>query len=129
MRKVLYILSQLSDADVEWLAAAGIRRMVSPGTVLIEEAKPADGLIFVLDGEVLVTVAGVGEVARLGAGEILGEMSFVDKSPTAATVTAVVPTHVLAIDRQLMTKHLEADPAFSARFYLAVAMYLSARLR
>jgi CRP/FNR family transcriptional regulator, cyclic AMP receptor protein len=119
----------LSDTDVEWLANKGARRKVAPNTVLVEQGQPADALIFVLDGEVSVTVSGIGEVARLGVGEILGEMSFVDKSPPSATVTATEPTQVLAIDRQMMARQLEADPAFAARFYLAVAMYLSVRLR
>jgi CRP/FNR family transcriptional regulator, cyclic AMP receptor protein len=129
MRKVLYILSQLSDEDVEWLAGAGSRRKVAPGDILITEGTPADALIFVLDGEVSVSVADIGEIARLGVGEILGEMSFVDKSPPSATVTAAVPTQVLAVDRALLAQHLLVSPEFAARFYLAIAMYLSVRMR
>jgi CRP/FNR family transcriptional regulator, cyclic AMP receptor protein len=82
-----------------------------------------------LDGEVSVAAAGVGEIARLGVGEVLGEMSFVDKSPPSATVAATTPTQVLAIERTLVREHLAADPAFAARFYLAIAMYLSIRMR
>ena len=48
---------------------------------LVEQGVPVDALIFVLDGEVSVTVKGIGEVARLGVGEILGEMPFVDRKP------------------------------------------------
>ena len=129
MRKVLYILSQLSDTDVEWLALTGQRHAVAPGAILIEEGKPADALIFVLDGEVSVATAGLGEVTRFGAGEILGEMSFVDKSPPSATVAATAPTQILAVDRDTLARQLEADPGFASRFYLAVAMYLSVRLR
>ena len=35
MRKVLFIFSVLTDADVEWIATAGQRVHVDPGTVLI----------------------------------------------------------------------------------------------
>ena len=129
MRKVLYILSQLSDEDVEWLAGAGARRKVAPGAVLITQGTAADTLIFVLDGAVSVSVADIGEIAQLGVGEILGEMSFVDKSPPSATVTAMVPTEVLAVDRALLAQHLSVSPEFAARFYLAIAMYLSVRMR
>ena len=129
MRKVLYILSRLADTDIEWLAAVGQRREVMPGTILVQEGAPEAALIFVLDGEVLVSAAGVGEVARLGVGEILGEMSFVDRSPTSATVSALIPTQILAIEPDVMRRHLEADPAFAARFYHAVSMYLAVRLR
>lgn len=129
MRKVLYILTQLSDDDVEWLSRAGQRRQAAAGTVLIREGEPNDALIFVLDGEVAVTVANVGTVAQLGVGEILGEMSFVDKSPPSATVTTLVSSQVLAIDRDLLSHQLQKDAAFASRFYLAVAMYLSVRMR
>ena len=129
MRKVLYILSRLTDTDIEWLAGAGVRRQIPPGFVLVEQGMPADALIFVLDGEVSVTVKGIGEVARLGVGEILGEMSFVDRNPPSATVAATVPTQILAIDRDAMASRLETDPPFAARFYHAVAMFLSLRLR
>jgi CRP-like cAMP-binding protein len=74
-------------------------------------------------------VAGLGEVARLGSGEILGEISFVDTSSPSATVTTFAPTQVLAIDRERLFGHLASDPAFAARFYLAVAMYISVRMR
>jgi CRP-like cAMP-binding protein len=129
MRKVLYILTQLSDDDVEWLSIHGRREALDAGAVLIKQGEPNSALIFVLDGEVSVTVKGAGEVARLGSGEILGEMSFVDKSPPSATVIAMLPTQVLAVDRALLTRQLETDPAFAARFYLAVAMFLSVRIR
>ncbi|WP_407048084.1 cyclic nucleotide-binding domain-containing protein [Methyloraptor flagellatus] len=129
MRKVLYILSRLTDTDVEWLAAVGQRRQVSAGTVLIEEGAESTALIFVLDGEVSVSTAAVGHVTQLGVGEILGEISFVDKSPTSATVTATVTSQILAVDRALMMARLAEDPGFAARFYQAVAMFLAVRLR
>jgi CRP/FNR family cyclic AMP-dependent transcriptional regulator len=122
-------LTRLSDEDVEWMADAGVRRRLPVGSVLIREAEPIDALIFVLDGEVAVTVDGVGEVARLGSGEILGEMSLVDESMPSATVTVIEPTEVLMIDRDMLTARLEADSAFAARFYRAIAMYLSIRMR
>ena len=40
-----------------------------------------------------------------------------------------MPSQILAIDRDAMANRLEADPAFAARFYHAVAMFLSSRLR
>jgi len=39
---VLYILGQLSDSDVEWLAGAGTRRQIPAGQVLIQEGSPID---------------------------------------------------------------------------------------
>jgi CRP-like cAMP-binding protein len=57
----------------------------------------------VTDGEVEVRrhVTGAGPVAlrRLGAGECFGEIALVSDRARTATVRAVVPTNVLAVDR------------------------------
>jgi CRP-like cAMP-binding protein len=126
---VLYILTRLSDEDVDWMARTGNRRTLKPGGVLIRQGEPIDALTVLLDGQVAVAIDGVGEVARLGSGEILGEMSLVDDSPPSATVTAIEPTEVLAIDRAVLSARLEVDDAFASRFYRAIAMYLSIRMR
>jgi CRP-like cAMP-binding protein len=129
MRKVFYILTRLTDEDVDWLSAVGRRQKLDVGSVLIRQGEAIEALIFVLDGQVSVTVDGVGEVARLGSGEILGEMSLIDESPPSATVTVVQPTQILAIDKQRLVARLDSDAAFAARLYRAIAMFLSIRMR
>src|SRR3984957_8099945 len=129
MRKVFYILTRLNDEDVDWMAAVGQRQRLDVGRVLIRQGRTIEALIFVLDGQVAVSIAGLGEVARLGSGEILGEMSLVDESPPSATVTVVAPTQILAIDKQRLVDRLESNAAFAARFYRAIAMFLSIRMR
>ena len=37
MRKVLYILGQFNDSDVEWLARCGTRRSVTDGEIIVHE--------------------------------------------------------------------------------------------
>jgi CRP/FNR family transcriptional regulator, cyclic AMP receptor protein len=129
MRKVLYILGQLDDDDVNWLADVGQRRKVQPGDVLIEERKPGIEILIVLEGSLSVSVSALGELARLGAGEIVGEMSLIDSRPASASVTAVEPSTVLAIPKDVIQKKLNEDIGFAARFYHAVAVFLSGRMR
>jgi CRP-like cAMP-binding protein len=129
MRKVLYILSRLTDEDVDWFAATGRRANYVAGDVLIKQGAPINSLMFVLDGKVSVEVQGVGQIASLGSGEVLGEMSLVDESPPSAAVIVVEPTRVLHIDRTILNKKIEGDPAFAARLYRAIAMFLSVRMR
>ena len=69
------------------------------------------------------------EVATLLSGEILGEISFVDSRPPSASVIAMEDSSVLAIPQATITEKLQEDPAFSARFYRAVASFLADRLR
>lgn len=129
MRKVLYILSKLSDDDVDWIAATGRRVQHASGDVLIRQGEPIDSLMFVLDGNVSVQIEGVGQVASLGSGEILGEMSLVDEAPPSATVIVNQPTNVLHIDRDRINPKIESDTAFASRLYRAIAMFLSIRMR
>jgi len=130
MRKVLYILGELNDEDVEWMAATGRRQVAEAAPlVLIREGQPARDLFFVLDGHSTVSVAGVGDVARLGTGEVMGEMSFVDSSPPSATVTAEPGCVVLALPKTEMEARLARDIGFAARFYRAMALFLADRLR
>lgn len=130
MRKVLFIFGQLTDADVEWLAVHGRRRRLAAGTVLISAGVTVGALHIVLEGELSVVHAGTQrEIARLGAGEIVGEMSFIDTRPPSATVRAAGDVVVYAISKQRLAQQLHEDVAFAARFYKSVATFLSDRVR
>ncbi len=128
MRKVLYIFGQLSDTDVSWLATEGRRRRLQAGSVLIREAVPVDTLYIVLEGELSVQ-SDQREVARLGAGEIVGEMSFVDARPPSATVVTASDAVLFSISKRRLQAALDSNTGFAARFYRAVAMFLSHRVR
>jgi bacteriocin-type transport-associated protein len=131
MKKVLFILGILSDADIEWILNNGVREKISPGKVLIQEGDPISSIYIVLDGLFSVTVAGLGhkEVAQLGVGEMIGEISFVDSRPPSATVTAISNCLILSITKKILEERLKYDVGFAARFYRALAIFLSDRLR
>jgi CRP-like cAMP-binding protein len=121
----------LDDGDVEWIVRHGGADSVKAGTVLIAEGKPIESLFIVLDGKLSVrTEANAGqEVATLYAGEVVGEISFVDSSPPSASVVAVRDSHLLTIPRTLLNEKLARDTGFAARFYRAIAIFLAGRLR
>ena len=131
MAHALFILGELSDQDVDWLTDTGRREQVPAGTVLIQEGRPVTTLYVLLDGalEVAVSAAKDQQVARLARGEIVGEMSFVDARPPSATVSALEDSVVLSIPRPVLIEKLEREAGFAARFYRAIAMSLSHRLR
>ncbi len=131
MRKILYLLGQLNDLDLEWMLANGRKERVPRGTVLIREGKPIEALYIVLSGTVEVTGAGLDRAnpIRLGCGEVVGEVSFVDARPPVASVTAAEDTTLLAIDRARLAAKLAADHEFAARFYRSLAIFLASRLR
>lgn len=131
MRKVLFILSELADADLDWMVRHGTKESYPAGKVLIEEGKPIEVLFILLDGHLSVSLAALGnkEIAVLRSGEILGELSFLDSRPPAATVTAGEAVSVLSIPRERLTAKLEEDVGFASRFYRALGVFLASRLR
>src|ERR1044072_3218146 len=82
VRKVLFIFSVLGDGDVEWLARAGERVHVDPGTVLVPLGSRVDYVYFVLEGRLVIKTRSGDVIAQLESGEIIGEMSLVDPAPT-----------------------------------------------
>jgi CRP-like cAMP-binding protein len=133
MRKVLFLFGQLNDDDVEWMLRAGKKQVVAGGGVLIEQGVPADSVFILLDGRLDVWLrprhGAEREIARLNAGEIVGEMSFVDARPPSASVRAVGDATVFALGKAQLQQKLGADQGFAARFYRALAIYLSTTIR
>ena len=130
MRKVLFLFGQLNDDDVEWMINTGQRQPVSRGEVLIRQGVPVDALFILLEGRLSVFLGRQErEIARLNAGEIVGEMSFVDARPPSATVRGLEDAMVFAISKAVLQTKLDRDTGFAARFYRALAIYLSTTVR
>jgi CRP/FNR family transcriptional regulator, cyclic AMP receptor protein len=128
VRKALYILGILDDSDANWLATAGKARAIRAGSVIIEQGIPLDSVFILIDGQLQVYSGSV-EIARLLAGEIVGEISFVDSRPPTASVKAAVDSQVLAIPKAALRAKLQKDLGFASRFYLSLATFLADRLR
>ncbi|MSQ66569.1 MAG: cyclic nucleotide-binding domain-containing protein [Gammaproteobacteria bacterium] len=129
MRKVLFILGQMSDSDTAWLANNGQRQVIAKGTELIRQGSRINTMYFILTGVMSVVNQQGTKLAELGGGDILGEMSMLDSGVTAASVRADQDCTVLAIAKPALEKKLADDTAFAARFYRALALFLADRMR
>ena len=129
MRKILFIFGVLNDADVDWMVQTGTRDRIEVADILIHEGKAIDSVILLLSGKMTVSVDGVGEVAQLASGDFIGEMSLVDTAPPSTTVTAKTDCTALFLDKQKLQRKLMEDVGFASRFYRALAIVLSDRLR
>ncbi len=124
------MIRELTDEDVDWILAQGRKQLVPANTVLIQESRLSDELYIVLDGRFAVSIAALDnrEIAKLSAGAIMGEISFLRSSPPTATVKAMEDCNVLAISQSKLQKKLASDDRFSAHFYKALAVMLSHRV-
>jgi len=129
MRKALYILGQLNDSDVLWLARHGTVRRLADGEVIVHEGRAINAIFITLGGQFRVVLDDGQEVSRMSAGEVVGEIAFVDASPPTATVAAVGEATVLTLPKSALQEHLATDDGFAARFYRALAISLADRLR
>lgn len=89
------MLSTLDSYERLNLADALVPRSFAPGERIIREGDAADGMYFIEDGEVRVTIMKAGketEVSRVSKGKYFGEMALVEKSPRSASVYAAGKT-------------------------------------
>ena len=131
MRKALYILGELSDLDFEWMIERGEKTQVARGEAIIQQGQPLEYMYILLSGLFAVIDEKLDgrELARLRSGEIVGEMSFIEARAPTATVKALEDGLVLALPRAALLQQLKNDTAFAARFYRALAVFLSDRMR
>ncbi len=94
------------------------RRFISEGQTLIKEGEYGQQAYLIQSGEVSVSISKDGaevEVARLGPGQILGEMALIFDSPRTASIKAVSDCNLIIIGRQQFQEKLQAsDPTIRA---------------
>jgi CRP-like cAMP-binding protein len=69
------------------------------------------------------------EVARVGAGEVVGETSCIEPAPRSATILAAVRTTAYELGREELTKMRRRAPRVAAAFVDAVVRSVTLRLR
>jgi hypothetical protein len=77
---------------------AGDQRQLAAGDVVFVEGDPGTEMYGVVDGEIELTVDGR-TIAKLGPGEVFGEMALVDSSDRMATAKATGPSASAIPDR------------------------------
>ncbi|MEX0275673.1 MAG: cyclic nucleotide-binding domain-containing protein [Flavobacteriaceae bacterium] len=131
MKRVLFLLGHLNDRDIEWMMHNGHKESIREGDILIHRDEELENLYIVLSGELTVRdgVSNLHEIASIGPGEVLGEMSLLEARPPSVSVTATEPCELYVIPRESIEGRMQADLQFRANFYYALALFLSDRLR
>ena len=97
-------------------------------TVLIKEGDIQQEIFWILSGEVYITRK-MGDkykvMATLGKGELIGEMSFFDKSVRSATVITKGPVEALVFSKENFQEIFAASPQWTKRLLVS----LSSRIR
>lgn len=92
------VFSDLPTIATDTFSALLQVKSAEPGEVIAREGGPADKFFVLVEGEVEVARAGGGPVATLGPGHFFGEMAILRDAPRSATITAVKPSKLLAME-------------------------------
>jgi CRP-like cAMP-binding protein len=106
-------LEALTDADLAAVVNAGRHVHQPAGWALISESTPADKAYLIVDGEVSVRKGGA-EIARLGPGDVIGEIAIVEQKLRTASVVSLTPLEVIHFTRESLEKLIADVPAFGA---------------
>ncbi|MFD0862942.1 cyclic nucleotide-binding domain-containing protein [Sungkyunkwania multivorans] len=131
MKRVLFLLGHLNDMDIEWMMNNGHKETIKKGDVLIHRDEEIENLYIILSGELSIRdgITNINEIASVGPGEVLGEMSFLEARPPSVSVIATEVCEIYVISKALITNRMQMDLQFKANFYYAMALFLSNRLR
>jgi CRP-like cAMP-binding protein len=117
LKSTAFFADVLDDAEIGMLAVRARFIGYAGGATPIEEGGPGHSMFVIVKGEVSVTVSGEDEpVARLGPGDIFGEMSLLTGAERSATVTALGPVEVIEISPQALAHVLARSPDLVGRF-------------
>jgi CRP/FNR family transcriptional regulator, cyclic AMP receptor protein len=114
------ILDSLDPRDAERVLAAGTVLTLPEGWSPITESTPADKAYLITEGEVSVRRSGT-EVARLGAGNVVGESAIVNHTLRSASVVALTPLKVVHFTSEQLERVADEVPAFGEALRAAAA--------
>ncbi|MCZ4499227.1 MAG: cyclic nucleotide-binding protein [Marmoricola sp.] len=117
-------LEALSDADLAVVVRAGRYVRLPADWSVIWERTPADKAYLIIDGEVSVRKSGV-EVARLGPGDVIGEIAIVNHKLRSASVVTLTPLEAVHFTRESLVELLDSVPAFGDALRATVAERLA----
>jgi CRP-like cAMP-binding protein len=97
---------------------------IPAGTVLTKQGAAGRECFVLVDGRADVRIDG-NRIARLGPGDIVGEMALLESEPRTATVVTTTPARALVMTRPTFIAVLDRSPHIARR----VMQQLAHRLR
>lgn len=105
--------SMFSPKEIAVISASGTRVNLPQGWSPIWEDTPADKAYIILSGTVSVRKDGQ-EIARLGAGDIVGEAAILNRSLRTASIVALTPLELIHLSAEALQRLSVEMPSFHA---------------
>ena len=122
------LFSELAEEDLDWIAESAEHVDLPAGAILTSEGDPGDALFAIVAGELDVVKRSRNAeipIARLGPGEIVGEMAVLEARPRNASVRAFSDVCVIRIGRDVVLELVQTRPTAA----LSIIRTVTGRLR
>ena len=118
------LFSDCSKRELARIAALTTEIDVEAGTVLTRQGEPGHECFVIERGKAKATIRGR-KAARLGPGDVFGEMALLHAAPRSATVTAETEMSLVVLNSREFSTLIEDVPSVGRKVMAAAA----ARLR
>lgn len=130
----IYLFDQFTEEELHRIAAVSKEERYSAGEHLFDQGDEAHSLYVIKYGSVQLQQnvspdSATMVVSTLGSGAHFGEMSLIDDDKRSTTAIAMEKSEIVVIEYDTLLKVLDETPTLAAKFYRALAHYLSGRLR
>ncbi|MGH9029645.1 MAG: cyclic nucleotide-binding domain-containing protein [Acidimicrobiales bacterium] len=104
------LFSACSKREIGQVAALTVPAQLNKGSIMTREGADG-GLAFIIASGRAEVRRGGKHLARIGPGEVVGELSLIDGQPRSATVIATTDMEVLELDRRDLLKVMRKVPS------------------
>lgn len=130
MLRQVTLFSELSDAELDLLAARSTVRTYPKGAVIVKEGEEGNALFVIQSGAVktYLSEANGREVllSTQGPGEYFGDLALFDDTPRSASVAALEPCELRIISKDLLREILVAKPEIALVLLKGLAIRIRA---
>ena len=120
------LFSQLSATQIADVMKILRAQKVEKGAIIARRGEPAHSMYLIVDGEVEIKLRH--RHVRLNSGDFFGEIAALRQSRRSATVHALQPTRLLALDASDLRSLMDREPQIATRIWDAARARLGAEL-
>lgn len=124
-----YVFRGLNGFQINAVAGIVDIRVFDGGQPIARQFEKNSDMMIVIEGGAKITSFSGEEIAEIGPGSLIGEMSLIDDQPRSATVTAAGKTSVAVLPYEKLKGLMIDDRDLAAIVTLNIAKVLAQRLR
>lgn len=130
--KTVSVFADLSGREISKVSRLFHIRNFSDEERIFTKGQPGSAFYIIKTGGIRVVDTDAAEeiqLALLGAGDLIGELSILDETPRSATAIASGQTQLLAIFKGDFDTFMQQEPVIAAKIYRRIAIVIGLRLK